>query len=437
MKKEIHFFSAFTIVMGTVIGAGVFFKTATVTAYTKASGLTLLAWLLGGFLTLCAGLTVTELATMIPKTGGAVKYLEASYGKLMGFLLGWSQSFIYYPANIAALSIIFSTQFLHLFHLADTLLLPLSFITLISITIINLLGTRLTTYVQNITLIFKLVPILIIVGAACFTKSEVTFSFLPANLSTGSFLGNFSGALLATLFAYDGWLGLGAMAGEMKKPEKDLPKAIILGLSAVTLIYLAINWGILKTLPIEQIAGNDNATADAATFLLGAQGGKVVSIGLLISVYGALNGYTLSGIRIPFSLALEKEWPFSNFFQKISTHTKVPYRLALFQTALACGMLSLGSFDRLTDMAIFTTWCFSLLLFLAVFRLRKTQPEAYRPYKVPLYPLVPLIAILGGSFVLIMTLWNQTWLSILGLALTALGIPVFYFLKRKKLVREK
>lgn len=432
MKKEIHFFSAFTIVMGTVIGAGVFFKTATVTAYTKAPGLTLLVWLLGGLLTLCAGLTVTELAAMIPKTGGAVKYLEASYGKLSGFLLGWSQSLIYYPANIAALSIIFSTQFLNLFQLKDHLLLPLSFVTLLSITLINLLGTRLTTYVQNATLIFKLVPILIIVGAACFTKSDVTFSFLPTSATSTSFLSNFSGALLATLFAYDGWLGLGAMSGEMKKPEKDLPKAIIFGLSAVTLIYLAINWGILKALPIDQIAGNDNATADAATFLLGKNGGKVVSIGLLVSVYGALNGYTLAGIRIPFALALEKEWPFANFFKKISPHTKVPYRVALLQAALACGMLSLGSFDRLTDMAIFTTWGFSVLLFFSVFRLRKTQPEAHRPYRVPIYPIIPLIAIIGGSFVLVMTLWSQTWLSVMGLGLTALGIPVFYFLKRKK-----
>nr|WP_268873194.1 amino acid permease [Enterococcus timonensis] len=429
IKKEIHFFSAFAIIMGTVIGAGVFFKTATVVNFTHSVGLTLLAWLVGGLLTLTAGLTVAELATMMPETGGAVKYLEKAYGKLAGFLLGWAQSFLYYPANIAALAMIFSTQLINLFQLNDKLLIPISLVTSISITGINLVGTKFTTRVQNVTLLIKLIPILIIVGASFFAPTPSHFSFWPADTHATV---NFSGALLATLFAYDGWLGLTAMAGEMKRPEKDFPKAIILGLSSVTVIYLLINWGILKALPLEMIAGNANATSLAATKLLGNIGGKVVTVGLLISVYGALNGYTLSGIRVPYALALENQWPASHFFKKLAKKTQVPYRVALFQLALSCLMLFLGSFDLLTDMAIFIVWIFSLLLFFAVIRLRKSQPEITRPYRVPFYPLVPLVAIAGASFILIMTIITQTNLAFIGIGVTLLGIPVFYLLQRKK-----
>ncbi len=246
LKKEINFFSAVSMVMGIVIGAGVFFKTGTVASYTHSVSWTLIAWIFGGFLTLCAGLTVAELATAIPETGGAVKYLEKAYGKLTGFLLGWGQSLIYYPANIAALSMIFSTQLLHLFHIGDQFLIPVSLLTAISVSGITLLGTKVATKVQSVTLIVKLIPIAVIVIAGLFQKESVTFSPLPQSATTHDF--NFSGALLATLFAYDGWLSVGNIAGEMKNPKKDLPRAIILGLSFITVVYVLINWTILKAL---------------------------------------------------------------------------------------------------------------------------------------------------------------------------------------------
>ena len=164
------------------------------------------------------------------------------------------------------------------------------------------------------------------------------------------------------MFAYDGWLGVGAMAGEMKHPEKDLPKAIILGLSFVTVVYLLINYVFLKTLPIDQIAGISNAASDASGVIFGQIGGKIVTIGILISVYGALNGYTLTGIRVPYAMALENELPFSNQLTKLSKKFTVPYTPAIFQLVIACVMMTVGSFDLLTDMLIFVMWLFSLLI---------------------------------------------------------------------------
>ncbi|WP_206853354.1 APC family permease [Candidatus Enterococcus mangumiae] len=432
LKREINLFGALSTVMGTVIGAGVFFKTAAVVASTQSTSLTLLAWLLGGFLTICAGLTVAELATAIPETGGAVKYIEAAYGKLPSFLLGWAQSLIYFPANIAALSIIFATQLINLLQLPANYLLVIAIITALSITGLNLLGTKVGAYVQSVTLVIKLIPIAVIVIWGLLTPGQGTVQLFPVEAGQGvSWAEGLSGALLATLFAYDGWLGVGAMAGEMKRPEKDLPKAIILGLSFVTFVYLLINFVFLKTLPIDQIAGNLNASSDSSAVIFGELGGKIVTIGILISVYGALNGYTLTGIRVPYAMALENELPFSKQLSKLSKNFTVPYVPALFQLAIACIMMSLGSFDFLTDMLIFVMWLFSLLIFIGVFILRKKAPEMPRPYKVPFYPVIPIIAILGAIFILGMTLITQTNLAMIGILVTLLGVPVFYYKKRQ------
>jgi APA family basic amino acid/polyamine antiporter len=429
LKREITLFGALSTVMGTVIGAGVFFKTAAVVAQTQSTSLTLFAWVLGGMLTICAGLTVSELATAIPETGGPVKYIEAAYGKLLAFLLGWAQSLIYFPANIAALSMIFSTQLINLFHLNNTLLVPIAIAVATSVTLLNLLGTRLGATVQSITLIVKMIPIALIVLVGLFQQGAVQVQIFPIEPGHDiGFAAGLSGALLATLFAYDGWLGVGTVAGELKNPKRDLPRAIIFGLSAVTIVYALINFVFLKTLPLDQIAGNANASADAAKAIFGHFGGRIVTIGILISVYGALNGYTMTGIRIPYAMATENLLPFSKAFSTLSRFS-VPYVATFFQLAVAIVMMSLGSFDLLTDMLVFVMWTFSVLIFLAVFILRKRKPDLPRPYKVPLYPVIPLIAIIGGCFILLMTIFTQTLLACVGIGITLLGIPVYYFHK--------
>lgn len=432
LKKEISLIGALSTVMGTVIGAGVFFKAAAVVSQTQSAGLTLFAWLLAGFLTICGGLTVAELATAIPETGGPIKYIEIAYGKLPSFLLGWAQSIIYFPANIAALSIIFATQCLNLFHLDTQLLLPLSILTACSVTGINLLGTKIAANVQSVTLIVKLIPIAVIIVAGLLMPGKVDVSIVDISIggTDKSWAAGFSAALLATLFAYDGWLNVGTVAGEMKRPERDLPKAIIFGLSFVTLIYWVINLVFLKTLPIDQIAGNLNSSSEVATVLFGNIGGKIVTIGILISVYGALNGYTMTGIRVPYALALKDEFLFSKQMKKLSKNTTIPYVAALFQLAIACVMMSVGTFDLLTDMLVFVMWFFSILIFIAVFLLRRRFPEMPRPYKVPLYPITPLIAIVGGGFILVMTTITTPMLVITGIGITAIGVPVFYYLQR-------
>lgn len=433
LKRTMTFFPALSTVMGTVIGGGVFFKAASVTQSTGSASLTLISWFLGGIISICAGLTAAELSAAIPETGGMVRYIERAYGKLWSFLLGWALIIIYFPANIAALSIIFGTQFKNLFGLSNSVIVPIAILVGGSIMLINFLGARASGIFQSITLVCKLIPLALIVIFGLLRQGEVDVSLFPvtAGPQVSGFFPALGAGLLATMFAYDGWIHVGNISGELKNPERDLPRSIAGGLFGVMLIYLLVNFVYLKSLPIESLAGNENAAMDVSKQIFGDFGGKIVTIGILISVYGAINGYTMTGMRIPYTMGLDKQLPYSNQLAKLNRN-KVPFIAGLFELAVAVVMMLLGGFDILTDMLVFVIWIFYTLVFFAVIKLRKTEPDLPRPYKVPLYPFVPIVSIIGGIFILSMTLVNQLSLVIIGLGLTALGIPFYLYATRKK-----
>lgn len=431
LKRNLGFFSAISIVMGTVIGAGVFFKVSSVAEVTGSTSMAMFVWLLGGIVTICAGLTAAELAAAIPETGGLIKYIEYTYGKFWGFLSGWAQAFIYFPANIAALAIVFATQFTNLFAMKAIWILPIAILTALSIYGINCLGSKAGGMLQSITLVIKLIPIILIVAIGLYQDHQVDFTLFP--IEAGKHYGFFAAlgaGLLATMFAYDGWMHVGTIAGELKNPKKDLPGAISIGLGAVTVVYLLINAAFLMTLPISGIAGNLNAASEASTHIFGASGGKIVTIGIMVSVYGALNGYLMAGMRVPFAMAEHNLLPFKNFFLKL-TRNQAPWASGLVQQLIAFVMMSLGAFDTITNMLVFVIWTFYTMSFVAVIILRRREPNMERPYKVPLYPVIPLIAIIAGVFVLINTLFTQTLLAVIGIIITLLGIPIYYYKKRQ------
>ncbi|USS84462.1 amino acid permease [Fructilactobacillus myrtifloralis] len=426
LKRSIGPFTALALVMGTVIGGGVFFKIASVTAATHSVSLTLLAWVVAGILTICGGLTVAELGAAIPETGGSVQYMRHTYGPLSGFLLGWSEMLIYVPANMAALAIIFATQVVILLHLATTLVVPIALVVVVTITGLNLLGAKVGGSVQSLTLIFKLIPVFLIVIVGLFMPGHVDVTLFPMTPTDHSnVITAFAGGLLATMFAYEGWINVGDIAGEMKNPKRDIPKAVVLGLTFIMVIYVLVNWVFLKNMPIDQIAGNPNTAAEVAGKLFGNLGGKLVTIGILVSVFGTINGYTMTGSRIPYALAKQDLLPFSHAFQRLN-RAAAPFVASLFILVIAIIMIFLGSFDVLTDMLVFVMWLFNCLLFLAVFILRKREPNLERPYRVLWYPVVPAVAILGGLFIIVTTLINQPGLAFAGLGITLLGVPIYY-----------
>lgn len=433
MKRQISFTQALATVVGTTIGGGVFFKISAITAHTQSPSLTILVWIFAGIISIASGLTVSEIAAALPVTGGSIKYIEYTYGKVWGFLFGWAQMLIYFPANIGALCVIFGQQFAVLFNV------PIKFATLIAIVLaiflmgLNLISTKFSSHMQSIMTVLKMIPIALIVIFGLFNSSKINLQLFP--IQTGghqSFTTALSGGLLAALFAYDGWINVTNLAGEVEKPEKNLSRAIIIGLSAITLIYVLINFTFMTVIPFKDIIGNQNTAYLASLKLFGNVGGKIITIGILISVYGAINGFMLTGMRIPYTLAKDGMLPFSSKIGKTNIHTGVPTISALIILFFAIMMMLLGTFDLLTNMLVFVMWTFTTLISIAVVVLRFREPKLERPYIVPWYPIIPVISIGGGLFIVFSTIINQPLLSLTGIGLTLLGLPVYFYMQHQK-----
>lgn len=431
LDKTMTFTQTLATVMGTVIGAGVFFKAADVANITGHTSLHIFVWILAGFISLMAGLTGAEISAAIPETGGMIRYIDRCYGRFASFLIGWVQFIIYFPANIAALGIIFSTQLINLFHLPSGWLIPIAIASIVSILGINFLGAKVSGSFQSITTIGKLIPIGAIIIFGLLSEGQVDVSLFPveAGSSNNGFLAALAAGLLSSMFAYDGWIHVGNVAGEMKNPRKDLPKAITFGMLGIMLVNVLVNYAYLNALPIDQIAGNETASLQVANYYFGDMGGKIITIGILVSVYGTINGYTMTGIRIPYTMGTYKLLPFSDKFAALNSN-KVPVLGGVIQIIIAIGMIFMGGFNMLTNMLIFVIWIFYTLVFAAVIKLRNDEPDLQRPYKVPFYPVVPIIAILGGLFILIMTLITQFDLVVIGILMTALGVPVYIWARK-------
>ena len=431
MKRQISFGQALATVVGSVIGAGVFFKIGTITAQTGSTSITLFVWILAGLISIASGLTVSEIAASL-KINGAIKYLDYTYGRVWGFLFGWAQMIVYFPAQIGALSSIFGVQFVSLFGIEAKYSNLIAILLVIFLLGINLIGTKFSSKMQSVITVLKIIPIALIIIWGLFNSDKIPAPILPLTVGAGhSFPGAISQGLLSALFAFEGWIVVTNLANEVKNPEKDLSRAIILGLSAITLIYVLINYTFMTVLPIDQLVNNNNAAFQASMKLFGQFGGKLVTIGILISVYGAVNAFMLTGMRTPYILAQDNLLPFSNKIGKANIHTGVPVIGALIVDAIAIIMILLGNFNVLTDMLVFVMWTFNTMLSIAVVILRKREPELKRPFKVPWYPIIPLISVIGGVFIVVSTIINQFVLSLIGIVLTLLGLPIYYYMQNK------
>ena len=432
MKRQISFGQALATVIGSVIGAGVFFKIGTITAQTGSSSTTIFVWILAGIISIASGLTISEIAASL-KINGAIKYLDYTYGRVWGFLFGWAQMIVYFPAQIGALSSIFGVQFVSLFGINAKYANLIAIFLVLFLLAINLIGTKFSSKMQSVITILKVIPIVLIIIWGFFNQNKIAAPIFPLTVGNNiSFPNAISQGLLSALFAFEGWIVVTNLANEVKNPEKDLSRAIILGLSAITLIYVLINYTFLTVLPIHDLVNNNNAAFEASMKLFGQFGGKLVTIGILISVYGAVNAFMLTGMRTPYILAQDNLLPFSNKIGKANIHTGVPVMGALIVDAIAIVMILLSNFTVLTDMLVFVMWTFNTMLAIAVIILRKREPELRRPFKVPWYPIIPIISILGGIFIVVSTIINQFILSIIGIGLTLLGLPIYFYMQKQK-----
>lgn len=431
LKREINLMQATLLVVGIVIGSGVFFKPSSVFKNSGAPGLGILAWIVGCIITVAGALTIAEIGSAIPKAGGLFVYLRELYGEKYAFLLGWVQTLIYYPGVSAALAVVFATQCTSFIDLSPAGRKAVAIGLIIFLTIVNLISTKFGAKFAAVFTIGKLIPIAVIIVCGFAMGKVHEFTPMTTSASTGA---GFGAALLGVLFAYEGWVAVANMAEEMKNPAKDLPKAIVVGLIIITIAYLGVNLAIINTMSVADVAASKKVASDAAVILFGPVGEKLIAAGILISITGCLSAFIMTGARIPYAMAIDNIFIFKSFFRKLTERQAIPANALIFESILACIYALSGSFDTLTDLAVFVIWLFFILGIAGVFKLRKNFKHLIPQdsYKVPLYPVVPIIGIVGALYVVISTLFTGTANALFGLGVTLVGVPVYMYIKKSE-----
>lgn len=428
LKKQLGFKEALSITIGVVIGEGIFFKASSVFNNAGSPTLGIVAWIIAGIITICCGLSIAEVSSSIPRDGGLYGYLKKLYNEKIAYLYGWMQNIIYYPSLVASASIVFSRQATYFIQLTETEQKLLSITLILFLSVIHILSTKTAGKLQIIFTAGKLIPLFVIIIIGLFYNGNNTgvifseFSIPPNSLGFGS-------ALLACLWAYDGWISVGNITGEMKNPEKDLPKAIILGLSLIMVVYVSISFVFLKVLGFNNAITSNKIASDVSLIIFGKVGATLITIGILVSVIGAFNGNLISGSRISYTMANDKLLPFSKSLSKVSKFNTPIYSIIL-TSGLGIIYVFTGTYESITNICLFSALFFFLLGVIGVFILRKRKITS--KYKTPLYPVVPIIGILGGSYVIIDTLFSDFRNAAIGILITLIGYPVYVFLKKNK-----
>jgi len=426
--------ASLALVVGTIIGSGIFFKQGSVLASAGSTTSALIAWAAGGILTLASGMSVAEIGSQMAKTGGLYIYIEKIYGKVWGYLAGWMQVIFYGPAMMGSISAYFGILFVDLFQLPKMWAIPSAIIALAFVGIINSIPNRFSAGFQILTTTLKMLPIVaLIIFGMFFGQHEALGQTVTAVADTNS--GGFVVAILATLFAYDGWVTLANISGEIKNPQKVLPKAIVFGLIIVIISYVGVSYGTYRSLDAANIVAlGQNTTIHMATSAFGVVGGRLMSVAVLISLLGTLNGKIVSFPRVLFAMARDGLFPFAKTFSKINMRTKTPNAAIWFMIVLGDLMLLLTNPDRLTDIAMFTTFLFYILAFVGVFILRRKDPTGVnRAFSTPLYPFIPILAIAGSLYVEISEILHDFSGVVISIAVVAIGLPVYLVLSKRQI----
>lgn len=431
MKKTVNLVQGLSIVIGMIIGSGIFLKPAIVLKDAGNPIMALLAWVLGGIITLASALTIAEIASNIPRAGGLYTYLEELYGERWGFLLGWVQTVISYPASVAAQAIAFSIYASYFIPMTDWQQRFLGIGVLAFLLILNILSTRCGAVIQVIATVGKLIPVAaILVMGVIGGRAEGSLGI------QSGLVGNVGTAILGTLWAYDGWISVTNMAGEMKNPKKNLPRAIIIGMLFVIAVYVLFNIVVFNTLPADVLANTDKVGIDVSVALFGEKGATFLTAGIMVSVFGALNGYLMTAARVPHAMAEKRMLPASRVLGKINRRFDTPANALILQAVLAVIYICTGTFNTLTDLLVFVLWIFFTLGVFSIFILRRRNMSSKENYRVPLYPVVPIIGVAGGAFILVSTLIDSPVRSLIGIGITLIGLPVYAIIKRREAKKQ-
>jgi len=432
LPRQLGLFSAIAVLVGSTIGSGIFRSPAGIADKLPGPAPMLIVWSVGGLFALCGALTLAELAGALPKTGGMYAYIREGWGRLPAFLFGWTELLLVRAAALGAISITFAEYFMRGIGFdpaAEPYATYARFLAATALALmatINIVGLRWGSLVQNVTTIAKYGGLLIIILLAFAIGLPKTGGHFTPAVPPGSFsVSAFGLALVSVLWAFDGWADLSKVGGEVKDPRRNLPRGIVLGTVAVIVIYLLANIAYLSVLSIEEIRTARLVAADVAERLVGPIGVTLVSLTVLVSTFGSINGSMLTGPRVFFALAEDKLF----FPQVAAVHPKyqTPYVAIGLAALLGIAFVLLRSFEQLADIFVTASLVFYILGVSAIFPLRR-RADWNPSVRVPLYPIVPLLFIAATLFLIVNAVMDPVarvgTLAVLGVI--AAGIPVFY-----------
>ena len=431
---------ATAIVVGIIIGSGIFLVPREMMAAVGSSTAVYAAWIVGGVLSLFGAMSYAEIAAMKPRVGGEYAFLREAYGDTVAFLYTWTWITIAKPASIATIaaglmrvlgtfavfSFLQQPAFAHLLWSQVMAILAVWLITGL-----NIVSTRESANVQTILTWLKVLMIVVIAGCCFGGVSQGTWhNFSTTFVGARAGFAGFMIALVAALWAYDGWSDVSQMAGEVKNPQRALPIALVGGVTIVGGLYMLTNAAIQYVLPAAAIAGADRPAADAMRIAAGHMGVALVSIGMAISICATFVGSSLSGARVPFAAARDRLFP--SALAAIHPRFRTPAASLLLQAVLSSLLLlAVGKFQALFSLAIFSEWLFYAMTTSTVFVFRRREPEAIRPYRVTGYPVVPVLFILAALVLLVFSFIDQPMHSAIGTLVILCGVPLHLLAKRK------
>ncbi len=436
LPRVIGFWGGLALIVGITIGSGVFRKPYTLARDVGDPVFILGLWVAFGLVSLCGALAMAELACMLPRTGGAYVYLRAAYGDPAAFVFGWLYLLVTTPATIGALATFFAELLLGLAGLDVRAVGPwrvpiVASLTIVALTGVNLLGARLGSAVQAALTVVKVGALLILMFVS-FTAAGGSF----AHLAPAGGGGNLGRGAASVIWAYDGWIAVSMIAGEVRAPERLMRRVIVVGMLAIVALYVGANVGYFYAMPVDAMAREAGGVPQRIMAdRLGPMGATFIAAAILCSVFGALNGNVLAKPRVAFALA-QDGLTFS-FLGRAHPRWSTPHAALLIQAAVALVLVALlRDFDRLTTYFVVVEWFALLFAVGAVIVLRRRRPEAPRPFRTPGYPLVPLVFLVGAFVGLVAIVWGEidqatpNYAPVIGLLLAAAGLPVYALWRR-------
>lgn len=451
LSRRLGLFSAFTVVVGSIIGSGIFLTPQRIAAAVEIPGVMIGVWVLTGLLTLAGALTNAEIASEIAEPGGQYVFFRVLNGDLLAFLYGWCTFIVYQTGSIAAIAVAFARYFgyfVDLPHLGPELeawRLPLignitpcadigvklvAIGAIVAVATVNYFGVQFGGLLQNVFTTMKVSAIgaIILLGFAAGKGSTDHFFPLWGMPASGDFLGAIGIAMVATLWSYDGWNSLTYLAGEVKDPRKNIPRALIGGTIVVIVIYVLANLAYLYVLPIGEMAGSKLVAADLMEKVLPGYGGAFIAAAVMISTFGGVNGTSMTTARVYFAMA--KDRLFFRAMGEVHPKYRTPARSLVVQAAWASILTLTGTYDQIFTYVIFAGWIFYALGAAGIFLLRRKRPHANRAYRVPGYPVVPILFVAVATWFVLNTLIRQSADSFVGLFLLAAGLPFYLYWKK-------